>query len=37
MRTGSPSPSSENSFFGKSLGFGWMTLLAARRIALVER
>ena len=36
-RTGSPSPSSENRVLGKSLGLGWMTLLAARRMALVER
>ena len=36
-RTGSPSPSSEYSVFGNSLGFGPMTLLAARRIAPVER
>ena len=37
MRTGSPSPSSENSVLGNSFGFGWITLLAARRMALVER
>ena len=36
-RTGSPSPSSENSVLGNSLGFGPMTLLAARRMAPVER
>ncbi|MNY34976.1 hypothetical protein D3C86_1693550 [compost metagenome] len=36
-RTGSPSPSSENSVFGYSLGLGWITLFAARRMALVER
>jgi hypothetical protein len=36
-RTGSPSPSSENSVLGNSLGLGPITLLAARRIALVER
>ena len=36
-RTGSPSPSSENSVLGKSFGLGPITLLAARRMALVER
>jgi ATP-dependent DNA helicase Rep len=36
-RTGSPSPSSENSVLGNSLGLGPITLLAARRIAPVER
>ena len=36
-RTGSPSPSSLNSVLGKSLGLGPITLLAARRMALVER
>jgi hypothetical protein len=37
MRTGSPSPSSENSVLGNSFGLGPITLLAARRMALVER
>jgi hypothetical protein len=36
-RTGSPSPSSLHSFLGNSLGLGPITLLAARRMALVER
>ena len=35
--TGSPSPRSDHSVLGKSLGLSWMTLLAARRMALVER